>query len=190
MNNSAPQRSPAARRAAILLLLLALLFTPAACSRVQIARPAQVAGQEISVPLRIVEGPSGAVLALVPVSIQGQGPFPFALDTGASQSLIDRNLVDQLGLPIVGHSQGVTGIAGVTEADLTRVEAWSVGNAPLPAMNTITLDLPDVGGEEQIRGLLGSDILSEFGAITVDYERQVLILRSRQGTSAAPSPQR
>ena len=36
------------------------------------------------------------VLALVPVTIDGKGPYTFALDTGASQSLVDSQIARDL----------------------------------------------------------------------------------------------
>src|SRR6202035_2976061 len=42
-------------------------------------------------------------LVVIPVSINGAGPFNFLLDTGATNSDIDRRLADQLSLPRVGE---------------------------------------------------------------------------------------
>lgn len=146
--------------------------------------PATVVGsanvQELVVPLQVIQGPRGSVLALVPVYIRDQGPFAFALDTGASQSLVDREIVDSLGLPVIGETREITGVAGVTSAELIRLEEWRVAEVPLPETTAITLDLPEPSSGQALRGLLGSDILSRFGAITVDYEQQRLILRSRR----------
>jgi hypothetical protein len=136
--------------------------------------------QERIVPLRIVEGPAGAVLAFVPVFIRDQGPFLFALDTGASQSVIDQEITQQLNLPIVGRAAEVVGIVGVTEAPVIALDQWRAGDVPLPETAAITIDLPAPRKGEPIRGLLGSDVLSTFGAITVDYEQEELVLRARR----------
>lgn len=167
---------PSARCAWVALLLALLLLSLVSCSsilsRLALVNPPQVR----TVPLQIVEGPEGAVLALAPVFINGQGPYAFALDTGASTSLIDRGLVDQLKLPIVGKPQQVTGITGVEEADLVKVDQWRVGEVGLPPATGITVNLPEPNRGTGLQGLLGSDILSQFGVITVDYRRGVLIL--------------
>lgn len=159
--------------AAVLVALLLLGF--AACGQPQ-ASPTP----EQTVPLEVVEGPRGAVIAFVPVSIRDQGPFPFALDTGASQSLIEQELAERLSLPEEGMTREVTGIAAVTEAMLIRVEEWRLGDVDLSATMAIRLDLPEPEQGEGVGGLLGSDVLSSFGAITVDYEREVLVVRSRR----------
>lgn len=165
------------RHSARVLLVLLLAMPLAACGRLAGGQR----GEEATVRLRVVEGPAGAVLALVPVSIAGEGPFAFALDTGASQSVIDADIKTRLNLPEIGRTREVTGIIGTGEAVLVRVEEWQAGNVELPAVRAIALDLPEPPeGGEGLAGLLGSDVLSSFGAITVDYEAEVLILRSRR----------
>ena len=57
---------------------------PAAGARV--AAPAAELG---TVPLQVVRA-GGSVVVLVAVSVQGQGPYDFVLDTGASRSVVDR----------------------------------------------------------------------------------------------------
>ena len=131
-------------------------------------------------PLQVITGSGGAVLALVPVTINGQGPYSFTLDTGASTSLVDKALVDRLNLPVVGRAQQVTGVTGSETARQIRLDNWSIGSVQLPTTIATDLPLPASDVQAGMLGLLGSDVLSTFGAITVDYERQVLVLRSRQ----------
>jgi hypothetical protein len=136
-------------------------------------------GQEQTVQLQVVQGPGGSVLALVPVSIQGQGPYTFALDTGASQSVVDKQIADQLELPTSGTASPVFGVFGAGQATAVRVEQWRIGEVELPSATIVAIDLPDPPIGSGPRGLLGSDMLSLFGAVTVDYEQAVLVLRGR-----------
>jgi hypothetical protein len=53
---------------------------------------------------------------------------------------------------------------------------WRAGAVALPAAEIQTIDMPEPGGGIEIDGLLGSDILSTFGAITVDYKSERLVL--------------
>jgi hypothetical protein len=62
---------------------------------------------------------------------RGQGPFPFALDTGASQSVVDLNVVQQLNIPITGDAGRASGVGGLVPAKLIRVDQWRVGDVPL-----------------------------------------------------------
>jgi predicted aspartyl protease len=137
---------------------------------------------ELQVPLQVAQGPNGATLALVPIFIDGQGPFNFALDTGASNSLIDSSLAQQLGLPVVGTAGQVTGVTGAANAQLVNVDVWSVGNVHLPSLTAVSLPLPAANSGPGLVGLLGSDVLSTFGTVDVDYGRQVLFLREAEPT--------
>jgi hypothetical protein len=132
-------------------------------------------GDDLEVDLEVVEGPEGSTLAYVPVFIDEEGPFLFALDTGASNSVVTESVADELGLEVVGE---VTGVTGQAEAERVQVTSWRMGEVDLGARPILSLDLATgpAGGQE-LQGLLGSDVLSEFGAITVDYDEGVLRLR-------------
>ncbi|MCL5257443.1 MAG: retropepsin-like domain-containing protein, partial [Chloroflexi bacterium] len=100
----------------------------------------------------------------------------FALDTGASKSVINTPVATQLGLQVVGSAGQVTGVTGSVSANLVRVPNWKAGTVSLTPSDIIELDLGGATGNVGLQGLLGSDVLSAYGAITVDYDHQVLIL--------------
>jgi predicted aspartyl protease len=160
---------------------------PTACTAVitQVPGAGLITGSN-EVKLTIVSGPRGEVLALVPVYINGQGPFGFALDTGASESVVDTGIVQRLNLPVVGSAGEATGVGGMVSAKLVRVDSWRVGDVNLPQKNIAAINLPGPNTQRGLQGLLGSDVLSNYGEITVNYDRGVLILGPR--TSASPSP--
>ncbi len=81
-------------------------------------------------PLRVLQV-GGSTLALVEVSLQGQGPYLFALDTGASSSVVDLQLGDELGLPRSGRSRQVTGVIGGQSVPLADVGSWRLGEVEL-----------------------------------------------------------
>jgi hypothetical protein len=135
--------------------------------------------EDLRVPLEIVEGPGGSTLAFVPVFIGDEGPFPFALDTGASNSVIDADLADELGLEDAGEPQDVRGVTGEGEAQPVLIDDWRVGDIDLGERVAASLPL-DPGGDGQFVGLLGSDVLSEYGAVLVDYDAAELVLSPRE----------
>lgn len=169
------------------LLILLLIFAPAACSGVPIERQfnTSVSTGTHTVPLQILEGFGGSTTALLPVYIEGQGPFLFALDTGASQSLVDLDVVRQLNLPILGEAAPAAGVGGLVSAQLIRINEWRTGDVELSPGIFVTIDLPEPRGREGLQGLLGSDILSDFNVITIDYQREILILGPQ---TMSPSP--
>lgn len=171
-------------------LLIAVAVSAAACEEVSTllaepTKPALKTSGELSVDLRIVEGGSGSVLALVPVWIGEDGPYLFALDTGASQTVIDRQLVDDLGLEVGDLTGPLIGVTGATQARTVKVDDWQLGEVGMPPIEALTMDLPQfyvpqrLNRPQSFRGLLGSDILSRFGVVTIDYDQARLVLQSR-----------
>jgi hypothetical protein len=121
------------------------------------------------------------VLALVPVTIDGKGPFAFALDTGASQSLIDTAIAKILHAPKTGHTQKIAGITAVANVGSIEVKHWRVGKVQLPATTIVETNLPFGSAHGGVQGLLGSDMLSQFDVITIDYGAGLLRLHRRHG---------
>ncbi|MEW2635050.1 retropepsin-like aspartic protease [Streptomyces sp. NPDC048389] len=134
-------------------------------------RPSPGAGREV--PLRVLEQ-GDATLAFVPVSLEGEGPFMFALDTGASASVVSEDVADRVGLERTGERRSVSGILGTGQVPVARVEQWAVGDVRIDPGEVTILDLGPPRGGGGIQGLLGSDVLSDFGSITIDYDNGVL----------------
>ncbi len=129
-----------------------------------------------TVHARVVSGAGGSRLLIVPVFISSSGPYDFALDTGAARSVVDSRIASQLGLPAFGTEQAVTGISGTSEAIRVRVSTWRVDSVTLPSTTLLSLRLP-AGGAPPLSGLLGSDMLSRFRTVTIDYDTGTITLR-------------
>jgi hypothetical protein len=119
------------------------------------------------------------VIALVPVTIDGHGPYTFALDTGASQSLVDSSVAKELRVQKTGDSHQVAGITNVTKVQTIKVEHWRVGKVALPSTTIVEANLPFGNASGGVQGLLGSDMLSEFDVVTIDYAHELLRLHHR-----------
>jgi aspartyl protease len=119
------------------------------------------------------------VIALVPVTINGHGPYTFALDTGASQSLVDSSVAKELRVKKTGASHPVAGITSVTNVRTIEVRDWRVGKVKLPATTVVEANLPFGDADGGVQGLLGSDMLSSFDVVTIDYADGVLKLHAR-----------
>lgn len=147
-------------------------FGLAGCGSV---RTVAVCTRGTKVSLAVVHGPSRSTLALVPITIDGKGPFTFALDTGASTSAINRQLAQKLGLSVVGRNRSVHGIAGFEHADIVRVQTWKAGGVRLAPSRIASLRL-FLGAPKAPSGLLGSDVLSHFSSVCIDYRAETLRL--------------
>lgn len=165
------------RALAPLALILALAL--AGCSMPQVNLPTvgvTASGKDIVVPARIRHGPNGSTLVIVDLEINGKGPYPFALDTGASLSLVDSQLASQLNLPVAGPPEDITGVGGAQRVTPISVSQWAMGAATLPSRTITSAPLPDLRRSAGIVGLLGSDVLSSFNSVTIDYARSVIIV--------------
>jgi hypothetical protein len=125
--------------------------------------------------------PTRQALALVPVYIDGHGPFPFALDTGASRSLIAAGLAHILHLADRGSGGMLQGVAGAAASENFAVGSWRAGGITLPpsliaAIGSPSAATPHSGATKGPVGLLGSDVLSRYGKIAIDYDKGLLVL--------------
>ena len=133
---------------------------------------------QLLVDIKVIKH-SGQVLALVPVTINGKGPYAFALDTGASQSLVDSQVAHELGVPTTGGKQQIAGVASITKVRSIRVRDWKVGKVRLPPTTVVEANLPFGNARSGVQGLLGSDMLSDFDVVTIDYAHSRLLLHHR-----------
>jgi Aspartyl protease len=125
------------------------------------------------VPIRVVRA---AIVANV--CIGGEGPFPFLVDTGDSTSLVESSLAARLHLAVVDGPRTVSSFTCKRQISFAAVSRWSVGNTTLlpqtvAVANVQSPALPNVDGQ------LGSDTLSSFGAVRIDYRQQTLTLGPR-----------
>ena len=159
------------------LALAAAVALLAGCGGSSSSAPTKTLGQ-FDVALKVLKH-GGQVIALVPVTINGHGPYTFALDTGASQSLVDSQVARELRVKKTGDSHPVAGITSVTNVRTIEVKDWRVGKVKLPATTIVEANLPFGNADGGVQGLLGSDLLSAFDVVTIDYADGVLKLHAR-----------
>lgn len=137
------------------------------------------------IPARVSkEGPNVAII--VNVCIDGKGPFPFAVDTGASSVTIDAAFADRLELPRVGTVETFSGVGCSATGQERSIRSWSLAGIPLHAQAATGAKLPDFGGPGQPDGLIGSDVWGAFGALRIDFRHDDLVVPGAEG----PAPNR
>jgi predicted aspartyl protease len=109
----------------------------------------------------------GRVVA--PVTVNGQGPFRFIVDTGANRSVLSDALAARLGLT-PGGTDNVHSVHGVTVAPLVTVSSLRYGDVALNAQALPTLSGNVLAGEH---GLLGVDGMSGR-RLRMDFERNCI----------------
>jgi predicted aspartyl protease len=133
-----------------------------------------MATQEVgAVPEEVVLDLRSSGAVRVPVNVNGQGPFTFLLDTGASHTTVSSEIVDRLSLPAVAKVKVVTA-AGVQMRLVVRLEHMAIGSASAAGLMPSVVPPDELHAMESgIDGVIGQDFLSAFN-YTLDYRRQRL----------------
>lgn len=160
--------------ACALILALAAGAASAEC----VAAPDLAEYQQIT-PEDIAAGPTrldrlGRVVA--PISVNGQGPFRFIVDTGANRSVLSQGLAERMGLRAFGTGE-VHSVYGVTSAPLVNVDALQYGALRLGGASLPMLQGAILAGEH---GLLGVDGM-QGRRLLMDFERNCIEIVSSAG---------
>ena len=163
-------RPISARRLAPLFVLMPLIFFG--------CRP--TGPEETSIPADSAEvafemAGAGEAAILVPVHVNGEGPFPFVLDTGATITCLDEALADSLQLSdrpgVIGQGAGVQGSGRLRIVGVDSLRVGEVRATDLSACALSLESLQQVGFEPQ--GLLGLNFLRSF-RVTLDFDRSIV----------------
>jgi predicted aspartyl protease len=124
---------------------------------------------------------SKQALILVPVFVNGRGPYSFVMDTGATSTVVSNELADALALPR-GEKQDGRGAAGKMTLVESRLPSLTVGHQTLGSLPVSVTDLSFLGRAmgEQVDGALGHSFLRHF-VMTLDYATNALTLRRPLG---------
>jgi predicted aspartyl protease len=169
----------ALRRASHTLAVLLAAASGAACETAgapaRVEAPTDSTAGEVAFELA---GASDAAI-IVPVFVNGQGPFDFVLDTGATLTCLDAEVSRGLELPERRGAIGVgAGVGGAGRLRLVRIDSLRVGSARAEGLTGCEVDLrhtAQVGID--VDGLLGLDFLKPF-RVTLDFQRNVVTLQA------------
>jgi hypothetical protein len=156
-------------------LLCALLITLGATA----SAPAPVSTSRFE----IVEG-----IPIVDVWIDGRGPFPFAVDSGATWTILSPQLARVLNL----QSQASRSVSGAgpnaVRAAEVQMDSLRVGRAVANGMQAYVLELPprlySPPGHKHVLGLLGETFFHRYVTV-IDYETNEIAFFDR-ATYAPP----
>ncbi len=137
------------------------------------APPAAEPATPATVPLGLTE-----ILALeteryrrltVPVTIMGQGPYRFMIDTGAQATVLSTALADQLQL-FDRETATLVAMASTREVETTMVERFALGTREFTIETAPLLESANIGGAD---GILGLDSL-QHQRVLFDFENNTL----------------
>lgn len=144
--------------------------------------PAAKRSDQIIVPYRGQDARTQRIL--VPITVNGAATVMMALDTGAPDTLISRELADHLGIlrtddgKLLGTASGIGGSAPVVLVVLDSLALGPALEQFVPATVTASLS-------ENFAGLLGMDFITTF-KLKIDSAQQVLILTLPQPDPKTP----
>ena len=169
---------PSRRQAAIGLIAAA---AGARLAHAAPALPPELPDNPDELPTEIGAGRDRFEHMLAPVTINGQGPFQFLLDTGASGSCISRALVEKLMLPSAERMRVKT-VVGAHDRPGVLLEHLQVGERSRKGVQVAALPLTD-----SLDGVLGVDWLKGQRLELGFKAGSLAITRSREDVSVVGS---
>ena len=157
------------------------------------AAPAHASGPDThrdSACALAIEAPSEAVFSLpfrtidgiyLDAMVNGEGPFVFALDTGASgMGRADATLADALNLPADGKDETSDGVSS-SQVDRVRIASLTLGGLERRDLSVIARDYRSrVSPEAAFSGILGREFFAD-GLLAIDFStRRLTFYRSRE----------
>lgn len=128
-----------------------------------------------SVPVRVAHS-QGETFILAVAAVRGSSTG-FLIDTGAGNSTIDVRAARKLGLKPAGRARTVTAVSCPARVQPVRIDDWRIGQVKLPATDAVSSksDITDQT-KGKVVGLIGSDVLSRYGRVSIDFKGQRLLL--------------
>ncbi len=126
-------------------------------------------------------------LLIVEVTVNGEGPFRFLVDTGATSTVISNNLLSKLKItPIATSVTRCVGGEGRIGSQLCKLSSLEMGDLKIRNLPVSSFD--NAIFAELIDGVLSTSTLSDF-IITLDFaDRKILLTPRSASSSPAPRP--
>ncbi|WP_148210102.1 retroviral-like aspartic protease family protein [Candidatus Korobacter versatilis] len=143
----------------------------------------ELARDSMTLPLTTVGG-----RPIVQVRVNGSGPYPFILDTGAEGTLITMALANELKLPISGEVKVASpGAAEPASAEMVQIAKIELGDVKMTGVTGVALDLSSMpkifSGADAPMGVLSIRGWKGF-LVTVDYPANRITVKRGQLATA------
>jgi clan AA aspartic protease (TIGR02281 family) len=110
-------------------------------------------------------------LLVVEVHLDGKGPFRFAVDTGASITVISSSTAREvrLRLPEAGTERAVSA-TGSAKATLLKLHSLRIGKMEIEDLQVAVMDLANLrrSAKLDLAGVIGRNLLARY-RVTIDY---------------------
>lgn len=136
----------------------------------------------IIIPLQIIDLHGDGYHPLVEIKVNSTS-YILVLDTGASKTAFDHNLLERSGALIVESERLSTGLGVTNMASFTAViNNLQIGDLHISDFEVAVLDLSTINvayrqlNHPEVLGVLGGDILVKYNAV-IDYGKKTLSLQ-------------
>lgn len=138
----------------------------------------------VSVPLNIIDLHGDGFHPVLDIMLFNK-PFKVVLDTGASRTAFDHDLLVQANeeAAIIASERLSTGLGTNTmESATALIENIWIGDLLIPELEVAVLDLSTINiayremGHPEVLGVLGSDVLMKYNAV-IDFGKKRLLLK-------------
>lgn len=118
--------------------------------------------------------------------INGSEELDFLLDTGASDTIIDRRVAAEHYLTKMGQYD-IAAMAGMVTARSSSIKRFELGNLLMNDVPARILDLSAQSRQmgKQIAGIIGTNVISKF-LVTLDYGKPAVIFADIDATARPP----
>jgi hypothetical protein len=133
----------------------------------------------VDVPFELVNG-----RIYLEAHVNGQGPFRFAVDTGASDlARADATLVAALALDVTGHAETSDNV-NTTTVDTVHFDTLSLGGLTRENFEVITRDYgSNISAEARFAGIIARDFFND-GLLVIDFPARRLYFTRAPGIGA------
>ena len=114
----------------------------------------------------------------VPVTIEGQGPFRFMIDTGAEATVITRGMEERLQLQHAGTAM-LVGMASVQQVELFDVDRLELGSRMIDNIQAPLLERQNIGAD----GIVGLDVLQDLRVLIDFRDNSIAVADAGERTS-------
>lgn len=125
---------------------------------------------ESAIKLKEING----CLWVVPVNIDGKGPFDFIIDTGSDDVAIDLDLVRELDIKPTSMMTLITSSGSRDVPAGYPLHNVQLGSQRIESINALAMDLPALK-QHRIRGILGQSFLAQFNYLLNIKKREMTI---------------
>ncbi|MEE9312233.1 MAG: aspartyl protease family protein [Planctomycetota bacterium] len=181
------------KRWIIALIALAIGLTPAVIVNAQEApvlpkaneSDAETAEESLTVPVKI----NG--LMFVEVMVNGQGPYDFLFDSGASMNVLNQRLATELDLEEHDVGAEIQGVGGTIKAKMAILDELEIGAFKRGKCVAIVLDLDHMSGDsgKHMMGIIGQNTLDQVKEFHFDFVENTMKMtefETRPASSDAP----